>query len=56
MPVLRENDVLEPRAEPVDDGDHLIAAIDGECAAGAEVILHIYYEQNVGGWFQLHGS
>ena len=47
VPVLGEDDVLESLAEAVDEGDDLIAAIDGERATGAEVVLHIHDQQGV---------
>jgi hypothetical protein len=47
MPILGEDDVLESRGDGVDDGNDLVAAGDGESAAGAEIILHIGDEEDV---------
>jgi len=56
VPVLGEDDVLKPAAELVDDGDNLVATVNGESAAGAEVVLQVDDEEDVGSGAQLHGS
>ncbi len=49
VPVLGEEDVGEAAAEAVDERDDLVAVLDGEMAAGAEVVLQVDDEQGVGG-------
>ena len=47
MPVLREDDVAELRAKPVDDRHDLIAARYGERAVRTKIVLHVDDDQNV---------
>jgi len=56
MPVLGEDDVLELAAQPVDERNDLISAIDSECAAGAEVVLEIDNKKYIGGLADFHVS
>jgi hypothetical protein len=41
MPILRHDDVLKGRRNPIDDGHDLGALWDGERAARHEAILHV---------------
>ena len=47
MPVLSKNDVLESRRDAMDGRDDLVAAGNGERAAGAKIILHVDNEEDV---------
>src|SRR6202040_2646870 len=47
MPVLREDDVAELLAKPVDDRHDLIAARYGERAVRTKIVLHVDDDQNV---------
>jgi hypothetical protein len=47
VPVLRQNDVLKSRRDTMDGRDYLIAAGNGERAAGAKIVLHVDDEENV---------
>ncbi len=47
VPVLCEADVLEERRDPVDDGNDVVAARDGQLPAGAEVILDVDDEEEI---------
>ena len=47
MPVLREDDVLEPRRDAMDGRDHCIAIGHGQRPAGAEIVLHVDDEEDV---------
>jgi len=55
VPVLGEDDVVEDGSEAVDGGEDGIAIGDGQCAAGAEVALHVDDEEDVVGG-DVHGS
>jgi hypothetical protein len=48
VPVLGQDHRLEVVHEGVDGRDDLVAARDGERAAGAEVVLHVHDEQRLG--------
>jgi hypothetical protein len=48
VPVLGEDDVLEALAEAIDEGDDLVATLDCECSAGAEIVLDVDNEERVG--------
>ncbi len=41
MPVLRENNMVESRRNPVNDFDHTIAIGHGQRTAGTEIVLHV---------------
>jgi len=56
MPILREDHMLKPPAQLVDDRYDLIAPIDRKGAAGAEVILEIDDKQNVSSRAGVHVS
>ncbi len=47
VPVLGEDYVGEFCGEGVDGGDDGVAFFDGECSAGAEVVLEIDYQKRV---------
>jgi hypothetical protein len=47
MPILRQDHVLEPRREPIDQRHDLVAASDREAPFRAEVVLYIDHQQNV---------
>ena len=49
VPVLGEDDVLEMLRGAVDGVDDGIAVGNGERAAGAEVVLHVDDQEDVGG-------
>ena len=46
VPVLRQQDVVEARRDAVDDRDDLVAALDGERAAGQKVVLDVDDEKD----------
>jgi hypothetical protein len=56
VPVLGEEDVGEAAAEAVDEGDDLVAVLDGEMAAGTEVVLQVDDEESVGWTWGDRGS
>jgi hypothetical protein len=51
VPVARGNDEIECPLHAVCDGDDGVAALDGECAAGNEVVLKIDEDQRA---FAIH--
>ena len=49
VPVLRKDDMLEAPRELIHEGDDLVAFVDGERPARAEVILEVDDEECVAG-------
>lgn len=47
MPVLREDDLAEALAKPVDDRDDCLAIRDRKAASSEKVSLHVNHQQNV---------
>jgi hypothetical protein len=47
VPVLGEDDVLEMPRRSMDWLDNSVAVGNGECSAGAEVILYVDHDQDV---------
>ena len=47
MPVLCEHDVLELPGQLIDDRNDLLAARNGEPAAGAEIVLDVDHQQDI---------
>src|SRR5712671_2697733 len=47
MPILGQDHVWNPRGQPVDDRDHLVAARNRESPTRAEIILNIDHQQNI---------
>ena len=47
VPVLGEDDVVEPFCDGVDDGDYGVAVFDRQSAAGHEVVLDVYDQECV---------
>ncbi len=47
MPVLGDDDVLEPASQPVDERDDLVAAIDRQRSARHEIGLQVDRQKNV---------
>src|SRR5205823_463459 len=45
VPVLRSDDDLEFGHECVGDGEDFVAFVDGQCAAGDEIVLQVYENQ-----------
>jgi len=54
VPILGKDHMLEVVAELVDSRNDLIAPINGQSAAGAEVILQIDDKEDVGSGVELH--
>ena len=46
VPVLRQDDMVEADHVAIDQWNDVIAACDRQCAARAEIILHIDNNQN----------
>lgn len=47
MPVLGQHDVIEAFGEAIDDRHHGIAVGNRKRSAGAEIVLHIDYKQQI---------
>jgi hypothetical protein len=47
MPVLGQHDVIKAFGEAIDDRHHGIAVGDRKRSAGAEIVLHIDYKQQI---------
>src|SRR6266576_1588932 len=47
MPILGQNDMAEALSEPINDGHHGIAVGNRKRAAGAEIVLHVDYQQHI---------
>lgn len=47
MPILRQDDMLEMRRQPVNPRHNFLAARHGQLSAGAEVILDIDHQQEI---------
>ena len=49
MPILRENNVLKPRRDFVDQRNLRVSARNGKFAAGAEIVLYVDHKEYVVG-------
>jgi hypothetical protein len=47
MPILGQHDMAEARSEAIDNRHHGIAIGDRKRAAGAEIVLHVDYKQQI---------
>jgi len=47
MPILGQNDMAEALTEAIDDRHHGIAVGDRKRAAGAKIVLHVDYKQQI---------
>src|ERR1700738_326029 len=47
MPILGQHDMTEALNEAIDDGHHGIAIGNSKLAAGAEIVLHVDYQQQI---------
>ena len=47
MPILGQRNMIEALGEAIDEGHHGVAIGDRKRAAGAEVVLHINYQQQI---------
>ena len=47
MPILRQHDMLKTVGEAIDDRHDRIAVGNRKRAAGAEIVLHINYQQQI---------
>lgn len=48
MPILRQDAIRKVLDKPINNGNDLIASRNFEGTSGAEIILHIDYEETVG--------
>src|SRR2546425_10249265 len=57
MPVLGQHHVIEAFGETIDNRHHGIAIGNRKCPAGAEIVLHIDYQQQIiVAWSDLHSG
>jgi hypothetical protein len=54
MPVLGQHDMVEAPSETIDDRHHGVAVGNRKRAAGAEVVLHVDYQQHIVVAWPLH--
>jgi hypothetical protein len=47
MPILGQDNMVEALSEAIDDRNHGIAVSNRKRAAGAEIILHVDYQQQI---------
>ena len=47
MPILRQHHIAKPCGETIDDRYHLVAARNGERAAGTKIVLHVHHDEDV---------
>ena len=47
VPVLGQNDMRKEAGDPMDDGNHFLAAWHRESTTVTEIILYIDHQQNV---------
>jgi hypothetical protein len=48
VPVLGQNDVVEARRESIDERNDLVAAGNGQAAAGKKAVLDVDYKEYIG--------